>query len=116
CIAAVFRKDCLYRTGLLNPNLRGIDDWDLWVRIAERHRVLLLDEPVAIWRTANHGSGQGSSHAARMLRDAGRQQARWFLLPRAAAAPALDRRQARQRFRDSASDWLICDAASQLPL
>src|SRR5256885_5739615 len=30
CGTAVFRRSCLFRTGLLDQSIPGIDDWDLW--------------------------------------------------------------------------------------
>jgi glycosyltransferase involved in cell wall biosynthesis len=33
--AAVFRRSCLYRVGLLDDAIPGVDDWDFWVRLAE---------------------------------------------------------------------------------
>ncbi|MEP6848117.1 MAG: glycosyltransferase family 2 protein, partial [Acidobacteriota bacterium] len=35
-IATVFRKACLEDVGIIDPNLVGVDDYDLWIRIAER--------------------------------------------------------------------------------
>ena len=60
-IAAVFRRSCLSEVGMLDPSLKGVDDYDLWIRIAERHAVRGLTKPVGIWRAAQADSGQGSS-------------------------------------------------------
>src|SRR5688572_2264437 len=35
CGSVVFRRSCLDRVGLLDDDIPGVDDWDLWVRIAE---------------------------------------------------------------------------------
>jgi len=60
-IAAVFRRSCLFEVGKIDPDLVGVDDYDLWIRISERYRVLALEKPVGIWRQARSYSGQGSS-------------------------------------------------------
>ena len=45
-LCVVVCKECFLRVGLLNRNLRGIDDWDMLVRIAELYPVMILNEPV----------------------------------------------------------------------
>jgi glycosyltransferase involved in cell wall biosynthesis len=83
CLTAVFRKECLYRVGMLDPNYSGIDDWDLWIRIAELYPILAVEEPVAVWRKAEPGSGQGSSDAARLYLLAIKAfNKKWSKLPR----------------------------------
>lgn len=83
CLTAIFRKECLSRVGLLDPNYSGIDDWDLWIRIAEFYPVLALEEPVAVWRKAEVGSGQGSSNTAKIYRLAVQAfDEKWSKLPR----------------------------------
>jgi glycosyltransferase involved in cell wall biosynthesis len=62
CLTAVFRKECLYKVGLLDQSLYGVDDYDLWIRIAELYEVKAVNEPVAIWRQSLPDSGQGSSN------------------------------------------------------
>src|SRR6478672_690678 len=39
--SVVVRKDCFLRVGIFNRNLAGIDDWDMWTRIAEVRPVVL---------------------------------------------------------------------------
>ena len=46
---------------MLDATLRGVDDYDLWIRIAERYDVVGLSKPVGVWRAAQSDSGQGSS-------------------------------------------------------
>src|SRR5262245_25057079 len=60
-ISVVFRKSCLSDVGMIDSTLKGVDDYDLWIRIAERYEILALEKPVGIWRQANECSGQGSS-------------------------------------------------------
>jgi glycosyltransferase involved in cell wall biosynthesis len=83
CLTGVFRKQCIYRVGMLDANYSGIDDWDLWIRIAELYQVLALEEPVAVWRKAEAGSGQGSSNTARIYHLAIKAfNKKWSNLPR----------------------------------
>ena len=45
CGSALFRRSCVDRIGVLDSYLAGIDDWDLWIRIAELHPVIALAKP-----------------------------------------------------------------------
>jgi glycosyltransferase involved in cell wall biosynthesis len=115
CLATVFRKACLYRVGLLDEALAGIDDWDLWIRIAELYPVMAVRQPVAIWRAATPDSGQGTSNLARILTLAVRTHRRkWLKLPRAANAPPEKLEQIQRRFLSWVSDRLIWTAADGL--
>jgi glycosyltransferase involved in cell wall biosynthesis len=99
CPAAMFRRSCLYRVGLPASDLPGIEDWDLWVRIAELYPVVALERPVVVYRRGTPVSGQYTSDAASMARritEAHRE--RWMKLPRALAATAERRRAARREF------------------
>ncbi len=99
CGTAVFRRSCLFRVGLLNPSVPGIDDWDLWVRISSLYPVVALEQPVMIWRRSTPSSGQGTSDANTITAMATRQfREGWLKLPRAAAASNSVRRDARRRF------------------
>ena len=111
CGSVVFRKDCLSRVGLLHEPTPGIDDWDLWVRLAELYPVVAVEQPVVIWRQATLLSGQGSSDTVQLLSLAGdllRQ--RWFQLPRARNAPPQRRRETWRRFSTNVSDHLVWEA------
>src|SRR6267378_7485055 len=48
-LCVVVNKDCFRRVGLLNRNLRGIDDWDILVRIAELYPVMIMEQPIGIY-------------------------------------------------------------------
>ena len=113
CGSVVFRRDCLYRVGLLNETTPGVDDWDLWVRFAELYRAAAVEEPVVIWRQSTPVSGQGSSDmlslhalASRLLRS------RWLALPRAQSASPQKRREAWRGFSKNVSEHLVWEAAS----
>lgn len=84
CGSAVFRRSCLDRVGLLDHSLAGIDDWDLWIRIAELYPIVALPEPVLHWRRSTPSSQQGTSQAAAIVSQSVRQFQTWQRLPRAA--------------------------------
>src|SRR5256714_5827430 len=65
CPSVVFRRACLLRVGLLDEAAHGVDDWDLWIRIAELYPVLATEQAVAIWRPATPTSGQVSVRSGR---------------------------------------------------
>jgi glycosyltransferase involved in cell wall biosynthesis len=115
-ISVVIRKDCFFRVGLLNTRLQGIDDWDIFVRIAELYPVLVLNQPVSIYRKPTPFSAQGSSSQSRQLARAAHQQLRLLELPRALAASASRRKEARRQALNRISDVLLRQAARQLPV
>ena len=115
CGSAVFRRSCLERVGLLDGGLPGIDDWDLWVRIAEFYRIIALQKPVMIWRRSTPVSGQGSSRASALALQSVRQFRReWMKLPRAAAAPPRARREAWRLFSGNVAAHLVWEALRSL--
>ena len=115
CGSAVFRRSCLERVGLLDDSLPGIDDWDLWVRIAELYRLIALQKPVMIWRRSTPVSGQGSSRASDVALQSVRQFRRgWMKLPRAATALPQTRREAWRRFSRNVAAHLVWEALRSL--
>src|SRR5688572_7030615 len=68
CATVVFRRTCLLRVGMLDEAVPGIEDWDLWIRIAELYPVLAFEQPVAIWRQPTPTSTQFTSHPDRLHR------------------------------------------------
>ena len=111
CGSAVFRRSCLMSVGLLDESVPGIDDWDLWLRMAERFNVTATEQPVYGWRRSSPGSGQGSSSGARMVRMAVRQfRERWTRLDRAAHAPRSARRAAWRAFSEGMARHLVWEA------
>jgi glycosyltransferase involved in cell wall biosynthesis len=102
-VTVVVRKSALLRAGLLRARLAGIDDWDLWVRLAEIFPVVIIGQSVGVYRRPTPDSGQGSSDFARDALRALRHQKELLKLPRAAAAPrecARVRRLTKRRFAD----------------
>jgi glycosyltransferase involved in cell wall biosynthesis len=115
CGASLFRRSCLSQVGLLDDKIAGIDDWDLWVRIAEHYPVLALEQPVMIWRKSTPASGQGSSNAVEMVKLSARQfKRRWMLLPRALKSPARKRRKSSRTFSNNMASHLLWEAVRSI--
>lgn len=115
CQSVVFRRDCLQRVGLLDEDAPGIDDWDLWVRIAELYPVIAIEEAVAIWRQPTFTSGQMSQRCERMHRLARRlHRDKWLRLPRALEATARRRREIARSFAEYSAQQLIWEAVPRL--
>ncbi|HXM33911.1 MAG TPA: glycosyltransferase family A protein [Pyrinomonadaceae bacterium] len=111
----VIRKSCFLSVGLLNSRLRGIDDWDILVRIAELYPVIVVDQPVGIYRRPTPFSGQGSSTQARQLYHALDHQLRLFHLPRVLSASKIQRQSTRRRAVNRVADTLLWHAWQRLP-
>ena len=114
-LSTLIRKECLLTVGLLNPRLGGIDDWDIFVRIAELFPVLVIDEPIGLYTQPTPSSAQGSSAQGAQLLRAARHQLQLMKLPRAQAATASHRRSIRRRTVNRIADTLLWSAAKRLP-
>jgi glycosyltransferase involved in cell wall biosynthesis len=114
-LCTLIRKECFLRVGLLNRHLNGIDDWDIFTRIAELYPVLVIETPVGIYRQPTPFSGQGSSARAAQLSQAARHQLKLLRLPRATSAPFSQRRAARKRMINRIAENLLWKAAHYLP-
>jgi glycosyltransferase involved in cell wall biosynthesis len=115
CQSAVFRRDCLRQVGLLDEATPGIDDWDLWVRMAELYPAIATEEVVAIWRRPTSSSGQFSADTERMRRLARRlHRDKWLHLPRVLEAAAERRRQVARDFAANSAQEMIWEAAARL--
>jgi glycosyltransferase involved in cell wall biosynthesis len=115
CQSVLFRRDGLWRTGLLDEAAPGIDDWDLWVRIAELYPVLAIAEPVAIWRQPTLTSGQMSQRSEKLHRLARRlHREKWLQLPRALEAAASRRREIARSFAEYSAQQLIWEVVLRL--
>lgn len=113
--SVVVRRECLYEVGLFDRRIPGIDDWDMWARIAESRPFLVDERPVCLYRSPTPGSGQGSSALSRHMSAAVRHQPKLLALPRAQAAPAALRREVRRDTRRRIADTLSWRAAERLP-
>jgi Glycosyl transferase family 2 len=115
CGAAVFRRSCLFRTGLLDQSAPGIDELDLWIRIAALYPVIALEQPVMVWRQSTPVSGQGSSRADEVAAMCAHHLRRkWLKLPRAAQGRAAQRREVWRQFSRYMASHLIFETARAL--
>lgn len=112
CGTALFRRSCLFRVGLLDQSVPGIDDWDLWVRISALYDVVALERPVMLWRRSTPVSGQGTSRASEVAAMSTRHfRRKWLKLARAAEAPARRRREVWRRFSRNMATHLALETA-----
>lgn len=112
CGSAVFRRSCLASVGLLDPDISGLDDWDLWVRLAEIYSIMSVETPVLIWRRSTPVSGQGTSRAASLVSQSAHQfRTSWMNLPRARHASRKTRRIAWQVFSEKMAEHLLWESA-----
>ena len=112
CGSTVFRRSSLARVGLLDERIPGLDDWDLWVRLAETYPVLSLETPIIIWRKSNPVSGQGTSNAAGLVSLSVNQfRQSWMNLPRAAKASPETRNMVWREFSENMAEHLIWESA-----
>jgi glycosyltransferase involved in cell wall biosynthesis len=115
CGSAVFRRACLARVGLLDTTIPGIDDWDLWVRIAEIYPIVSSKTPAIIWRKSTPASGQGTSQAASLVAMSVRKfRDSWMNLSRATGAPARIRRSVWREFSENMAEHLLWESVRAL--
>jgi glycosyltransferase involved in cell wall biosynthesis len=99
CGSAVFRRTCLDKVGRLETRVSGIDDWDLWVRLAELFPIIALPEPVFHWRRPTPSSKQGTSNASAIVSACvGQYRGSWSKLARLTHASEKRRRDTWDRF------------------
>jgi glycosyltransferase involved in cell wall biosynthesis len=113
-LSVVVHKDKLVETGLFNPGLTAVEDWDMWLRLAERWHAVAVAEPVAVYRRADGSSGQICSDSVEIYRQMLRVQEMALKLPRARAATNAARRRVRRRLRNLAYEAMICEAEHAL--
>jgi glycosyltransferase involved in cell wall biosynthesis len=115
CGSAVFRRSCLARVGLLDDSIPGLDDWDLWIRIAEIHPIISTEMPIIIWRKSTPGSGQGTSQAARLVsKSIQKFRHDWMNLQRAARAARKTRSAVWREFSENMAEHLIWESMRAL--
>jgi glycosyltransferase involved in cell wall biosynthesis len=114
-LSTLIRKECFLRVGILNQKLEGIDDWDIFTRIAEIYPVLVTEQPMGIYRQPTPSSDQGSSSQATQLLKAVRHQLKLLELPLAREAEPGMRRAIRRRTLNRCADTLLWTATRQLP-
>ena len=110
CLTAVFRRECIERVGLLDPDYSGADDWDLWVRILEVYEAAAIEEPVAVWRKPGRDSDQGSANMSKLYSLAARAyKKKWLSLPRVRRECGDDPVLLRRRLLRQLSEHIVYD-------
>ena len=112
--SVVARKQTLIDFDLFTAGLGGVEDWHLWLRIAEVWPVAAVEEPVVIYRRANRHSGQMCSDSVSMYRQMLLVQEMALRLPRAAAAPRAKRHRTRVNLLKLVYNALIAEASEAL--
>lgn len=112
--SVVARKQALLDAGLFDPQLEVLEDYDLWVRVAERHWVDAVDDPVAVYRMRAEASGQKTSNRAHHERRHKQLHSRLLARGRAGNAGWKQRRRTHSRHMNVIYGSLIHDAAVAL--
>lgn len=113
--SVVFRRSCLARTGMFESSIAGIDDWDLWIRIAALFPIVALEQPVVSWRRPSADSDQQSARAVEIVSLATKQfREHWLKLPRAFDGPASLRRETSRQFSQNMASHLVWEAGRSL--
>ncbi|MFH1352777.1 MAG: glycosyltransferase [bacterium] len=47
-IHALIRRNCFEKTGLFDEDLPVLEDWDMWIKISMRYKILYIREPLVI--------------------------------------------------------------------
>ena len=63
-VSVVARIDCVREAGLFDVTLTSLEDWDMWLRLVQRHPMRGLPQPLARYRVY---PGSMSTNAPRML-------------------------------------------------
>ncbi|WP_017317902.1 glycosyltransferase family 2 protein [Mastigocladopsis repens] len=50
CPSVMVRRCCFETVGVFDRNLRSVEDWDMWIRIAARYPFAVIKEPLAYYR------------------------------------------------------------------
>lgn len=107
--SVVARKSAVLECSGFDERLQTMEDYDLWVRLSERHRVVASADPVAIYRRRSLSSGQKTSDRVWHGRNRREMLRRLLARPRAQANPA-QRRQAFAKHMKGVYHSLIHDA------
>lgn len=115
CGSVLFRRSCLSSVGLLDDEIGVVEDWDLWLRIAEIYPVIGLAMPVIQWRQSTPRSDQLTSRADHIVDVSIRQfREHWMKLPRAAAAPANQKKAVWSGFSENMTEHLVWESLRSL--
>jgi glycosyltransferase involved in cell wall biosynthesis len=114
CASVVFRRSCLSQVGLLEDCSDAIEDWDLWVRIAEIDSIIGLAAPVVVYRQSTPVSGQLSSQATEIVEAGIAHFREWMSSPRALAASPEMRREAWAKFSENMAEHILWETVRSL--
>lgn len=59
-LTVVVRKEVFGKVGMFNPEYRQCEDYDLWLRIAERYPIDYLEQPLAKYRIHEGGASRNT--------------------------------------------------------
>ena len=88
--SVMIRRDLFEQLGGFSSRFNGTEDWDLWIRVAERHPIGFVPEPLVKYR---FHAGSISRNWARMSRERTQVIARALELERGQALDWVTRRQ-----------------------
>lgn len=108
------RRRCLDEVGLFDPGVQTTEDWDLWIRLAERYAAGVIEEPVAIFRNFRPSSGQLSSNRPQMCRASSNTLIKALNSRRAQEATPETRKQLRSDYMNMLFDMLITEGRNAL--
>lgn len=112
--STLVRRARVVELGGFDLDVPGVEDWYLWLRLAERAPVVACDQPMAIYRLAAPSSRQMSSDQARMSRMSERVRERAEQLSRVVEAANQESDRLARYTRNVRSDRLIWTAAHAL--
>ncbi len=109
----VAKKECLLQYGMFDtsPEMLGLEDWDMWLRLSGGYRVLAVQEPVAVYRKPEKNSGQWYSDIGRQYSLAAlAYRKKWFHLPGVREKLGAEFRETKKKILTHTSDVIIYGA------
>jgi glycosyltransferase involved in cell wall biosynthesis len=116
--SVVVRKDCFDKLGGFDTSadMLGLEDWDMWLRIAGPYKISCVPIAVAVYRRPEKGSGQWYSDIGRQFFLAAKAYNRkWLHLPGIKEKLGIDYQRMKQQVLGRASDIMIYSALNHSP-